>query len=299
MGKHSSLTPPPTTSGKKILLGGSKSKKATSGVFGKGLAFGFQKKSNTIQQSSVFARTRSHGTRTTSGGEGTDKKEDPLDGLLGSDGTKDETKEGSRDADSEAEGEDKKHPGEGGASGGNDDDGDDDDDDDDVVTAGDDAKPEENGKKETWPESGEEKKGFLRVLSRDGTTELEWPAEMMRQTQTAKPAISFSVNPLFFNFSHLVSTAGSDGSEEAAIKIKLEDYEVKISAEDGVVDGAASQKGTEEQEQQQQQAVEKTQMGTKGGKEKSGIRKGGAGAAAAAGGGENANGNEGRKGEKW
>merc|ERR1712228_586895 len=91
----------------------------------------------------------------------------------------------------------------------------------------------------------------------------------MRQTQTAKPAISFSVNPLFFNFSHLVSTAGSDGSEEAAIKIKLEDYEGKISA----VDGAASQKGTEEQEQQQQQAVEKTQMGTKGGKEKRGKRK--------------------------
>merc|ERR1712136_275191 len=116
-------------------------------------------------------------------------------------------------------------------------------------------------------EVAEEKKGFVRVLCRDGTTQLEWPAEMVRQTQTAQPALSFSVNPLFFNFSHLVSAGvggGADGAEEAAIKDKLEDYEVKISAEDGGAADADLGGGAEEA------APSKSRSGGKGGKERSG-----------------------------
>merc|ERR1712183_1140750 len=86
---------------------------------------------------------------------------------------------------------------------------------------------------------GEEKKGFVKVLCRDGSTELDWPAEMVRQTRTAQPSIPYSVNPLFFNFGHLVG-GGAGGREAEAtvdvkdetIKVKLEHYEIKISAED-------------------------------------------------------------------
>uniref|UniRef100_A0AAV2JJD1 C2H2-type domain-containing protein n=1 Tax=Knipowitschia caucasica TaxID=637954 RepID=A0AAV2JJD1_KNICA len=43
------------------------------------------------------------------------------------------------------------------------------------------------------------KEPFCEVLSRDGTTVLLWPSEMVSYTRTA-PSISFSVNPLLHNF---------------------------------------------------------------------------------------------------
>ncbi|CAE1325563.1 unnamed protein product [Acanthosepion pharaonis] len=45
---------------------------------------------------------------------------------------------------------------------------------------------------------------FLKVLNKEQTLELDWPVEMIRYTKT-EPSISYSCNPLFFDFKELLS----------------------------------------------------------------------------------------------
>lgn len=222
--KQMSPSPAPTSKSVKTSTGtsssGSKSsKKSTaSGVFGKGLAFNFQKKTtNIVQHSSVFARTRAHGARTISGSEG-EKGKDGIEGeKLGDSETKEE---GSMELEAGEEA---------------------------VTEGGEDAEPEEQEVKEEAvkqeaspaPEKTEEKEkkdGFVKILCRDGETELEWPSEMIENTVT-QPIITFSVNPLFFNFGKLVN--------DTSLKTKFDEYEQKIALEDGAKENVSNVKKKE------------------------------------------------------
>ncbi|XP_061097379.1 G patch domain-containing protein 8 [Conger conger] len=56
---------------------------------------------------------------------------------------------------------------------------------------------------------------FLNVLSKDGVTMLKWPTELLQYTKS-KPCVSYSCNPLYFNFKHSRNRHKSNKSTEAA-----------------------------------------------------------------------------------
>ncbi|XP_074532240.1 uncharacterized protein LOC141795307 [Halichoeres trimaculatus] len=79
--------------------------------------------------------------------------------------------------------------------------------------------------KESTPlTSSRPKEPFCPVLSRDGTRVLLWPSEMVRYTKTS-PSISYSVNPLLYDFRAHSRTKGGgeakkEGLEEGRERVK-------------------------------------------------------------------------------
>ncbi|XP_051818315.1 zinc finger protein 804B [Antechinus flavipes] len=62
---------------------------------------------------------------------------------------------------------------------------------------------------------GEDSKAlpFLHVLSKDGSTNLQWPTELLLFTKT-KPCLSYGCNPLYFDFKHSQNTKGANKQNE-------------------------------------------------------------------------------------
>ncbi|XP_041866783.1 uncharacterized protein LOC121655922 [Melanotaenia boesemani] len=79
------------------------------------------------------------------------------------------------------------------------------------------------GKTPTSVSLNRPKEPFCRVLSRDGSRVLLWPTEMVNYTKTS-PSISFSVNPLLYDFrAHKAKEGGAEkkgGLEEGRERIK-------------------------------------------------------------------------------
>lgn len=69
---------------------------------------------------------------------------------------------------------------------------------------------------------------FLHVLSKDGSTALQWPTELLLFTKT-EPSISYGCNPLYFDFrlslSHSDSGLHEVNTERCEERLKITDYD--------------------------------------------------------------------------
>ncbi|XP_068942216.1 zinc finger protein 804B [Petaurus breviceps papuanus] len=79
---------------------------------------------------------------------------------------------------------------------------------------------------------GEESKAlpFLHVLSKDGSTTLQWPTELLLFTKT-KPCLSYGCNPLYFDFKHSRNTKGANKQNEENAECCVEPSGTKIEKE--------------------------------------------------------------------
>ncbi|XP_036616152.1 zinc finger protein 804B [Trichosurus vulpecula] len=79
---------------------------------------------------------------------------------------------------------------------------------------------------------GEESKAlpFLHVLSKDGTTNLQWPTELLLFTKT-KPCLSYGCNPLYFDFKHSRNTKGGNKQNEENAECCMEPSGTKTEKE--------------------------------------------------------------------
>ncbi|XP_074051324.1 zinc finger protein 804B-like [Macrotis lagotis] len=82
---------------------------------------------------------------------------------------------------------------------------------------------------------GEESKAlpFLHVLSKDGSTNLQWPTELLLFTKT-KPCLSYGCNPLYFDFKHSRNTKGTDKQKEENAECCMEPSGTKTEKESQV-----------------------------------------------------------------
>ncbi|KAK3106671.1 hypothetical protein FSP39_024926 [Pinctada imbricata] len=74
---------------------------------------------------------------------------------------------------------------------------------------------------------------FIKVKNRDETMDLDWPREMLKFTNT-EPSISYSCNPLVFDFSDLLGKPTKVKNELDVVSAKIESVSSEIEKEEGM-----------------------------------------------------------------
>ncbi|NXI59362.1 Z804B protein, partial [Chloroceryle aenea] len=80
---------------------------------------------------------------------------------------------------------------------------------------------------------------FLHVVSKDGTTALQWPTELLLFTKT-EPCISYGCNPLYFDFR--LSLNHRDGKQHEANKARYKDHSINKTADENEASGLIKHK---------------------------------------------------------
>ncbi|NXX86369.1 Z804B protein, partial [Urocolius indicus] len=80
---------------------------------------------------------------------------------------------------------------------------------------------------------------FLHVVSKDGTTALQWPTELLLFTKT-EPCISYGCNPLYFDFR--LSLNHNDGKQRETKKASCKDHSINMIADENEASGLIAQK---------------------------------------------------------
>ncbi|NXJ77090.1 Z804B protein, partial [Trogon melanurus] len=102
-----------------------------------------------------------------------------------------------------------------------------------------------NGNMETLPRetTGEEVNPqvlpFLHVVSKDGTTALQWPTELLLFTKT-EPCISYGCNPLYFDFR--LSLNHRDGKQRETNKANCKEHCINKTADENEASGLIKHK---------------------------------------------------------
>ncbi|KFQ24853.1 Zinc finger protein 804B, partial [Mesitornis unicolor] len=102
-----------------------------------------------------------------------------------------------------------------------------------------------NGNMETLPRETVTKEvkpytlPFLRVVSKDGTTALQWPTELLLFTKT-EPCISYGCNPLYFDFR--LSLNHRDGKQHETKKASCKEHSINKTANENEASGLIKHK---------------------------------------------------------
>ncbi|NWV15002.1 Z804B protein, partial [Ptilonorhynchus violaceus] len=102
-----------------------------------------------------------------------------------------------------------------------------------------------NGNKETLPKETVVKEvkpqtlPFLHVVSKDGTTALQWPTELLLFTKT-EPCISYGCNPLYFDFR--LSLNHRDGKQHETNKASCKEHSKNKTADENEPSGLIKHK---------------------------------------------------------
>ncbi|NXX90123.1 Z804B protein, partial [Centropus bengalensis] len=80
---------------------------------------------------------------------------------------------------------------------------------------------------------------FLHVVSKDGTTALQWPTELLLFTKT-EPCISYGCNPLYFDFR--LSLNHRDGKQHETNKASCKEHSINKNAEENEASGLIKHK---------------------------------------------------------
>ncbi|NXX12869.1 Z804B protein, partial [Podargus strigoides] len=80
---------------------------------------------------------------------------------------------------------------------------------------------------------------FLHVVSKDGTTALQWPTELLLFTKT-EPCISYGCNPLYFDFR--LSLNHRDGKQHEIKKASCKEYSMNKTADENEASGLVKHK---------------------------------------------------------
>ncbi|NWW84150.1 Z804B protein, partial [Rhynochetos jubatus] len=80
---------------------------------------------------------------------------------------------------------------------------------------------------------------FLHVVSKDGTTALQWPTELLLFTKT-EPCISYGCNPLYFDFR--LSLNHRDGKQHETNKESCKEHSINKTAEENEASGLIKHK---------------------------------------------------------
>ncbi|NWX48938.1 Z804B protein, partial [Steatornis caripensis] len=80
---------------------------------------------------------------------------------------------------------------------------------------------------------------FLHVVSKDGTTALQWPTELLLFTKT-EPCISYGCNPLYFDFR--LSLNHRDGKQHETNKQSCEEHSINKTADENEASGLIKHK---------------------------------------------------------
>ncbi|XP_010016502.1 PREDICTED: LOW QUALITY PROTEIN: zinc finger protein 804B, partial [Nestor notabilis] len=97
-----------------------------------------------------------------------------------------------------------------------------------------------NGNMETLPKETMAKEAkpqalpFLHVVSKDGTTALQWPTELLLFTKT-EPCISYGCNPLYFDFR--LSLNHRDGKQHETSKTSYKEHSINKIADENEASG--------------------------------------------------------------
>ncbi|XP_025954537.2 zinc finger protein 804B [Dromaius novaehollandiae] len=103
----------------------------------------------------------------------------------------------------------------------------------------------QNGNMETLPretvvkEVKPQELPFLHVVSKDGSTALQWPTELLLFTKT-EPCISYGCNPLYFDFR--LSLNHRDGKQHETNKASCKEHSVNKSADENEASGLIKHK---------------------------------------------------------
>ncbi|NXH75063.1 Z804B protein, partial [Hydrobates tethys] len=102
-----------------------------------------------------------------------------------------------------------------------------------------------NGNMETFPRETMVKQvkpqtlPFLHVVSKDGTTALQWPTELLLFTKT-EPCISYGCNPLYFDFR--LSLNHRDGKQHETNKASCKEHSINETADENEASGLITHK---------------------------------------------------------
>ncbi|NWS53444.1 Z804B protein, partial [Chunga burmeisteri] len=102
-----------------------------------------------------------------------------------------------------------------------------------------------NGSMETLPKETMVKEvkpqalPFLHVMSKDGTTALQWPTELLLFTKT-EPCISYGCNPLYFDFR--LSLNRRDGKQHETNKASCKEHSINKTADENEASGLIKHK---------------------------------------------------------
>ncbi|NXT48798.1 Z804B protein, partial [Pluvianellus socialis] len=102
-----------------------------------------------------------------------------------------------------------------------------------------------NGNTETFPretmvtEVKPQALPFLHVVSKDGTTALQWPTELLLFTKT-EPCISYGCNPLYFDFR--LSLNHRDGKQHETKKASCKEHSINKTADENEASGLIKHK---------------------------------------------------------
>ncbi|KAK4826929.1 hypothetical protein QYF61_012778, partial [Mycteria americana] len=80
---------------------------------------------------------------------------------------------------------------------------------------------------------------FLHVVSKDGTTALQWPTELLLFTKT-EPCISYGCNPLYFDFR--LSLNHRDGKQHETNKARCKEHSINKTADENEASGLIKHK---------------------------------------------------------
>ncbi|NXV96126.1 Z804B protein, partial [Calonectris borealis] len=80
---------------------------------------------------------------------------------------------------------------------------------------------------------------FLHVVSKDGTTALQWPTELLLFTKT-EPCISYGCNPLYFDFR--LSLNHGDGKQHETNKASCKEHSINTTADENEASGLIKHK---------------------------------------------------------
>ncbi|NWQ96864.1 Z804B protein, partial [Burhinus bistriatus] len=80
---------------------------------------------------------------------------------------------------------------------------------------------------------------FLHVVSKDGTTALQWPTELLLFTKT-EPCISYGCNPLYFDFR--LSLNHRDGKQHETKKASCKEHSINKTADENEASGLIKHK---------------------------------------------------------
>ncbi|KFV93112.1 Zinc finger protein 804B, partial [Fulmarus glacialis] len=80
---------------------------------------------------------------------------------------------------------------------------------------------------------------FLHVVSKDGTTALQWPTELLLFTKT-EPCISYGCNPLYFDFR--LSLNHRDGKQHETNKASCKEHSINKTADENEASGLIKHK---------------------------------------------------------
>ncbi|NXG70574.1 Z804B protein, partial [Baryphthengus martii] len=80
---------------------------------------------------------------------------------------------------------------------------------------------------------------FLQVVSKDGTTALQWPTELLLFTKT-EPCISYGCNPLYFDFR--LSLNHRDGKQHGTNKASYKEHSINKTADENEASGLIKHK---------------------------------------------------------